>query len=142
VSFAFSLEAVQSNVVAHGQLDLGGPTSTAIITTDFTATHADITSHIDTSCSNSRTTRLVQTPSLIVMPNTAAPLPYHAVAASVLPATATSPLVGYVDLSAHQTSSCVSPPPPPPVLASQNCLTTKIRAGRNFPLLSSKFTPY
>jgi len=137
VDCAFSLEPAQST---HAQLDLGGAASTALIPTDFTATHADMATHIDSTCSSGRTGRVVQTPSLIVMPNTAPSLPYHAVAASLLPATVTNSLLGYVDLVTHQTGSCVSPPPS--LFASQRCLTTKIHGGRNLPLVSTKFTPY
>jgi len=99
----------------------------------LTAPHADTTPHVDTSIS--RTGRVIQTRSLIVMPNPSAQLPYHAVATSTLPAMATSSLLGYVDLVAHQPVACAS------LLASQSCLTTKIRGGCSLPL-ASKFTPY
>ena len=140
--FVSSLEVAQSHVMTHAPVDLCGP-STSLISSDFTANHANTTAHIDrNSISSSRTAPLVETQSRILIPKTTPPLPlpYHVVAASILPAMATSSVFSYADLVAHQAVPCASPPPS--LLTSQSSLTTKIRGGRSLPLASTKFIPY
>jgi len=130
-----SHEEVRSYFTTHRPLDMCVPTSTSVISPELTTTDADSTTHVDiTSPASSVTAGAVQTQPLIVTD----PLHnYHAITSPILPAM-TSSLLGYVDLiPAHQPVPCVSPPPP--LLASQSCLTTKIRS---FPLIPTKFTPY
>jgi len=137
-----SVDAVQSNVLAHGQLDLCRLNSSAIIST---AALSDTSQRIDATGS---ACHFVDAASLIVMPNTThAALPYHAVAASVLHPTAASSLLGYVDMihiARHQPPACggVCVSQPSSMLAPQSCLTTKIRRTRCIAPPSSKFTPY
>jgi len=114
-------ESDQSNVMTYGQVNEGDSMSTA--------SHAG-----DTSCQAAASSVISGrklTGDRFMM------TPYHAI--TLPPAVDQRSLLGYVDLIASPLN--VSPPPSS-LFVPQNCLTTKLRAGRCFALAPTKFTPY